>query len=279
MDVLAVGVDNDIIITITDVTVVDIHARRPNGDAIGVMRCAGLQIRRRLTDNDVMDGTVTALSATADSEVHAGRVLQCEITHEETAAIIETNQRGTRRAFLLHGTGTVDSCPPGSALSVNDRTVLILTFNDQVRGILLSTKEIVLVGITFLVYRILSHRQELQHGTLGEMEHGMRFHTDRSAEPCAGRHDDHASAIRHSVKGGLNGFCIIGGRCLRAIRCDINSICLRDGSDLRQGHGGPSFGRVLCCPLGRDITVGKRRSSNRQCEYSRKKCFVQHKKE
>ena len=81
VDVLSIVVTNHIVITIADITVVDVDVRSPNRNSVCIMGSfASTCLGSRLADGHVVDGSMASLAAIADGDVHTWRVLNFEVT-------------------------------------------------------------------------------------------------------------------------------------------------------------------------------------------------------
>ena len=135
MDVLCIIVANYVIITCTDVAVIDVHVVSPDRDTICVMRrLFSLGFRRRVIDGYIMNGTMVRTIAVTQGDVDTRSILNLEIANQESAAFLESDH-GSRIESLL----VVASLPPAGSLSIDNRSFTFALYNDVALVLVLTT--------------------------------------------------------------------------------------------------------------------------------------------
>ena len=80
VDVLSVIVAYDIVVTITDITVVDVDVRSPDGNTISIVRSLALAcFRCWFADSYIVNGSVVSSIAVTDGDVYSWCVLNFEV--------------------------------------------------------------------------------------------------------------------------------------------------------------------------------------------------------
>lgn len=80
VDVLSVIVAYDIVVTITDITVVDVDVRSPDGNTISIVRSLALAcLRCWFADSYIVNGSVVSSIAVTDGDVYSWCVLNFEV--------------------------------------------------------------------------------------------------------------------------------------------------------------------------------------------------------
>ena len=262
MDVLCIVVANHVIITCTDVAVIDVHVVSPDRDTICVMRrLFSLGFRRRVIDGYIMNCTIAGTIAVTQGDVDPRSILNLEIANQESAAFLETDHR-SRIEFLL----VVASLPPAGSLTVNNRSFTFTLYNNVALVLVLATDK-----DCFVIW-CLSIFHELQGCSCAKVENGFRLDAEyfglachlvyTTKHPCTGRDHDHTTCCRHSIKCFLDSLGVIFSRCRSTIIFDIKCVCRSDGRQLWQFYGSPSFRSFLCVLLG--------------CDTSESLCFCEH---
>ena len=262
MDILCIVIANYVIITCTDVAVIDIHVVSPDGDTVCVMRrllCLGF--RRRVIDGYIMNSTMVCTIAVTQGDVDTRSILNLEIANQESAAFLEADH-GSRIESLL----VVASLPPAGSLTIDDRSFTFALYNNVALVLVLATDK------ERFVVRCLTIFNEFQSRSCAKVEHSLRLDAEylgsachlvcTTKHPCTGRNHDHTTGRRHSIKCFLDSLGVVCSRCRGTIILDIKCVCRSDGRQLWQFYGSPSFRSVLCVLLG--------------CDTSESLCFSEH---
>ena len=163
MDILCIVIANYVIITCTDVAVIDVHVVSPDRDTVCVMRrllCLGF--RRRVIDDHIMNSTIVGTIAVTQSNVDTRSILNLEIANQEPAAFFETDH-GSRIEFLL----VVASLPPAGSLTVDNRSFTFTLYNNVALVLILATNK-----DCFVIW-CLSIFYEFQCSTFAKVEHSL----------------------------------------------------------------------------------------------------------
>ena len=163
MDILCIVIANYVIITCTDVAVIDIHVVSPDGDTVCVMRrllCLGF--RRWIVDGYVMDGTVAGTIAVTQGDVDTRSILNLEIANQESAAFLESDH-GSRIESLL----VVASLPPAGSLTIDNRSFTFALYNNVALVLVLATDKYSLIIWSLAVF------YELQGGSSAKVENSL----------------------------------------------------------------------------------------------------------
>ena len=163
MDILCIVIANYVIITCTDVAVIDIHVVSPDGDTVCVMRrllCLGF--RRWIVDGYVMDGTVAGTIAVTQGDVDTRSILNLEIANQESAAFLESDH-GSRIESLL----VVASLPPAGSLTIDNRSFTFAFYNNVALVLVLATDKYSLIIWSLAVF------YELQGGSSAKVENSL----------------------------------------------------------------------------------------------------------
>ena len=163
MDILCIVIANYVIITCTDVAVIDVHVVSPDRDTICIMRrlfCLGF--RRRVIDGYIMNSTIAGTIAVTQGDVDTRSILNLEIANQESAAFLESDH-GSRIESLL----VVASLPPAGSLTVDNRSFTFALYNNVALVLVLATDK------ERFVVRCLSIFYELQGGSCAKVEHSL----------------------------------------------------------------------------------------------------------
>ena len=163
MDILSIVIANYVIITCTDVAVIDVHVVSPDRDTVCVMRrllCLGF--RRRVIDGYIMNSTMVRTIAVTQGDVDTRSILNLEIANQESAAFLESDH-GSRIEFLI----VVASLPPTGSLSIDDGSLTFALNNNVALVLILATDK------ERFVVRCLSIFYELQGGSCAKVEHSL----------------------------------------------------------------------------------------------------------
>ena len=163
MDVLCIIVANYVIITCTDVAVIDVHVVSPDRDTICVMRrLFSLGFRRRVIDGYIMNGTMVRTIAVTQGDVDTRSILNLEIANQESAAFLESDH-GSRIESLL----VVASLPPAGSLSIDNRSFTFALYNDVALVLVLATDK------ERFVVRCLTIFNEFQSRSCAKVEYSL----------------------------------------------------------------------------------------------------------
>ena len=163
MDILCIVIANYVIITCTDVAVIDVHVMTPDRDTVCVMRrlfCLGF--RRRVIDGYIMNSTIVGSIAVTQGNVDTRSILDLEIANQESAAFLETDHR-SRIEFLL----VVASLPPAGSLTIDNRSFTFALYNNVALVLVLATDK------ERFVVRCLTIFHEFQCSTFAKVEHSL----------------------------------------------------------------------------------------------------------
>ena len=163
MDILCIVIANYVIITCTDVAVIDIHVVSPDGDTVCVMRrllCLGF--RRRVIDGYIMNSTIAGTIAVTQGDVDTRSILNLEIANQESAAFLESDH-GSRIESLL----VVASLPPAGTLTIDDGSLTFALYNNVALVLVLATDK------ERFVVRCLTIFHEFQCSTFAKVEHSL----------------------------------------------------------------------------------------------------------
>ena len=163
MDILCIVIANYVIITCTDVAVIDVHVVSPDRDAVCVMRrlfCLGF--RRRVIDGYIMNSTIVCTIAVTQGNVDTRSILNLEIANQESAAFLESDH-GSRIESLL----VVASFPPAGTLSIDDRSFTFALYNNVALVLVLATDK------ERFVVRCLTIFNEFQSRSCAKVEHSL----------------------------------------------------------------------------------------------------------
>ena len=163
MDVLCIIVANYVIITCTDVAVIDVHVVSPDRDTICVMRrLFSLGFRRRVIDGYIMNSTMVRTIAVTQGDVDTRSILNLEIANQKSAAFLESDH-GSRIESLL----VVASLPPAGSLTVDNRSFTFALYNDVALVLVLTTDK------ERFVVRCLTIFNEFQSRSCAKVEHSL----------------------------------------------------------------------------------------------------------
>ena len=262
MDILCIVIANYVIITCTDVAVIDVHVVSPDRDTICVMRrLFSLGFRRRVIDGYIMNCTMVCTIAVTQGDVDTRSILNLEIANQKSAAFLESDH-GSRIESLL----VVASLPPAGSLTIDNRSFTFALYDNVALVLVLATDK------ERLIVRSLAVFYELQGGSSAKVENSLRLDAEylglachlvcTTKHPCTGRDHDHTTGRRHSIKCFLDSLGVVCSRCRGTIILDVERVCRSDGRQLWQFYGSPSFRSVLCVLLG--------------CDTSESLCFSEH---
>ena len=163
MDILCIVIANYVIITCTDVAVIDIHVVSPDGDTVCVMRrllCLGF--RRRVIDGYIMNSTMACTIAVTQGDVDTRSILNLEIANQESAAFLEADHRSWIECLLI-----VASLPPAGSLTIDNRSFTFTLYNNVALVLILATNK-----DCFVIW-CLSIFYEFQCSTFAKVEHSL----------------------------------------------------------------------------------------------------------
>ena len=263
MDILCIVIANYVIITCTDVAVIDVHVMTPDRDTVCVMRrlfCLGF--RRRVIDGYIMNSTIAGTIAVTQGDVDTRSILNLEIANQESAAFLESDHSSRIESLLV-----VASLPPAGSLTIDNRSFTFALYNNVALVLVLATDKYSLIIWSLAVF------YELQGGSSAKVENSLRLDAEylglacchlvgTTKHPCTGRNHDHTTGRRYSIKCFLDSLGVVCSRCRGTIILDVERVCRSDGRQLWQFYGSPSFRSVLCVLLG--------------CDTSESLCFCEH---